>query len=240
MDNEGWKSALTKTEWIDLKLSVGTHKKNRRLSPLQVTSYLQKLRDAGATIDQISREIILGPSTIYKFLRLNYLPDEFRNKICWGYEKNRLSFMKAALVISYALNTKEQIILLNNILEYEIKRKEVQQIVELKSRSKIDINNAIEEVIHDRVKEIKRNMMIGYVNDDVKSLLYEDENINNEKFNDILKNSLPLVEIFSAKLDSDRFTILTDEFGQKQIEIKAIKEKTDFSNYIMNLIKINW
>ena len=236
-----WKRSLSHEEWVDLKLSVGTHKKNRRLSPVEVASLIKRVRDSGATLNEISKEILLGTSTISRFLRLNHVPVEFRDLIDWGYNKNKISFMKASLSISYSLNRAEQILLLDAILQNELKKNEIQKIIELKSRSKLDIKKVINEVLNDRTIEIKRNIMIGFIDDDVKPIINKlDVDKRDLEFIKLLKNIFPLVDIYAAKIDEERYSLTTDEFGQSQIELKSSKNKMNYNTLIMTNIKKTW
>ena len=236
-----WKKSLSHDEWVNLKLSVGTHKKIRRLSPVGVARLLQRLRDSGATFKEITKEILLGSSTISKFLRLIQVPVEFEDLIDWGYNKEKISFTQASLSMSKALIRTESIFLLKQILEEGLNKNEIQKIVELKSRSELTIEQVVNEILNDRVMEIRKNMMIGFIDDDVKPIINTmDAKTIDSEFKKLLKGVFPLVDIYSAKINTGRFTLTTDEFGQRQIELKARKENVDYNSLIMSNIRKMW
>ena len=54
----------------DLILSVGIHKTERPLSPIEVAELLEKLISSGTTKKEISKEILLDSTMISRFLRL--------------------------------------------------------------------------------------------------------------------------------------------------------------------------
>ena len=79
----------------DLILSVGIHKKERPLSPVEVAELLQKLINSGTTKKEISQEIVLDLTMISRFLRLLNLAPEIQHLIGWG-GQSRISFSTAS------------------------------------------------------------------------------------------------------------------------------------------------
>lgn len=236
-----WKKSLSHEEWVNLKLSVGTHLRNRRNSPVEVARLLKRLQDAGATLNEIAKEIQLDSSIVSRFLRLTRLPPKFEDLVAWGHNKEKISFTQASFSMMVDASETERIFLLEKVLEEGLNKNEIQNIVELKSRTELTIEQVINETLNDRIIEIKRNMMIGFIEGDVKPIL---NTINAEtrdlEFKKLLKGVFPLVEIYSAKINTKRFTLTTDEIGQRQIELKARKENVDYNSLIMINIRKIW
>ena len=90
-----YRSHISPEEWQNLVLSIATHKKKRRLSPIQVAKILEKIYKQ-ADINQLSRDLqIQGPTLIYKFLSLLKLPEELQNFVDFGNRVNHISFSSA-------------------------------------------------------------------------------------------------------------------------------------------------
>jgi len=236
-----WRKSLSHEEWVNLKLSVGTHLRNRRLSPVEVARLLKRLRDARATLNEISKEIELGSSIVSRFLLLNRLPPKFKDLVAWGHNKEKISFTQASFSMMVDASETERIFLLEKVLEEGLNRHELEKIKDLKSRTELTIEQVINEILNDRVIEIKRNMMIGFIDIDVKPIINKmDAETIDFEFKKLLKIIFPLVDIYSAKINTKRFSLTTDEFGQIQIELKAIKEKMDYNSLIMSNIRKIW
>lgn len=236
-----WKESLSHEEWVDLKLSVGTHSRIRRRSPVGVAKLLKRLRDAGAPIKWIAKEIQIDLSIVSRFLLLNLIPPKFVDLVAWGQNKEKISFTQASFAMNVDASETERLFLLEKVLEEGLNRKELEKIRELKSRTELTIEQLVNETLNDRTIVIKRNMMIGFIDGDVKPILNTMDPDNRDlEFIKLLKEEFPLVEIYSAKIDTKRFTLTTDEFGQSQIEIKARKENMDYNTLIMSNIRKKW
>ena len=59
---------LEPEEVKSLLLSVGSHRKERRLSPLEVGVLLKRAVDAGASRQQLAAELQIGPTQVTEFL----------------------------------------------------------------------------------------------------------------------------------------------------------------------------
>lgn len=236
-----WKESLSHKEWVDLKLSVGTHLRIRRRSPVGVAKLLKRLKDAGAPIKWITKEIQIDSSIVSRFLLLNRLPPKFVDLVAWGQNKEKISFTQASFAMKVDASETEQLFLLEKVLEEGLNRKELENIRELKSRTELTIEQLINETLNDRTIVIKRNMMIGFIEGDIKPILKTmDPDTRDLEFKKLLKGVFPLVEIYSAKINTKRFTLTTDEFGQSQIELKARKENVDYNTLIMGNIRKMW
>jgi len=237
-----WKSILSREEWVDLKLSVGTHSRIRRLSPVGVAKLLIRLRDAGVSTKWITKEIQIDSSIVSRFLLLDGLPSKFVDLVAWGQHKEKISFTQAAFAMKVeTVSDTDRLFLLKKVLEEGLNKQELQNIRELQSRTELNIEQLINETLNDRPIVLKRNLMIGFIEGDVKPILntMEPDTIDLE-FIKLLKDVFPLVEFYSAKITINRFTLTTDEFGQRQIELKARKENVNYNTLIMANIRKMW
>jgi len=242
MENSNWKNILSNDEWRDLKLSVGTHKSSRRLNPIEVAKLIKKLRDKNVPYEFIKDELILRDVTVIKRFEilLESLPEKYHNKISFGRKNGYIPFTTAAFLTR--LESRSEIDLLyNEISTKNLTKNEIQQIIELKKRSDMNISECIEEILKSRLIVEKRNMLIGKIYEDKITSVISDANwdLLNNLFLKFLKESFPNTIFYSTRISKERFIIVTDIFGQSQIELKANKENLTFEKYIRNNF-INW
>src|ERR1043166_6570687 len=80
-----------------LLISVGTHRRDRALSPLEVAELLEKALGAGATRRQIRSVLQLGSTEVSTFLRLLELDPGIRHLAGWsGKAKSTIPFSSLA------------------------------------------------------------------------------------------------------------------------------------------------
>ena len=235
MINCDWKNILTPDEWRDLKLSVGTHRSKRRLNPIEVAKLIERLLNKDILYEKISEEILLSVDMIKRFENLLELPEKYHSYISFGRKNNCIPFSTAAYIADLESET-ERNQLFNEIFSRKLTKNEVQQIIELKNRSNMNILNCVKEIIKDRPIIEERNMFIGRIyEEDIKSFI-KDPNWNkiNKIFLPFLKNLFPNVLFYSGNVSKDRFIIVTDVFGQKQIQLKSDKKGESFEEFIRN------
>ena len=75
---------ITAEEQRDLILSVGIHKQERTLSPIEVAQLLDKAIKAGTNIKELSGEILLDTTMITRFLRLLDISPNLQHLVGWG------------------------------------------------------------------------------------------------------------------------------------------------------------
>jgi hypothetical protein len=88
--------AISPDEHEKLKESIGTHARERPLSPIQAADVISRISEA-SSIRQIAQEIGLSDTTILKQLvSLRSLPQEVQDLIVWGSKPGCVSFSVAA------------------------------------------------------------------------------------------------------------------------------------------------
>jgi len=145
----------------DLILSVGIHKSDRPLSPVEVAELLYKLINSGETIQDVSKEILLNPTMITRFLRLTNVAPEIQHLIGWGGE-SKISFSTAS-EIARLKTVEEHKILAQATLEHKLSKNETIQVVEVRNKFGKPINQCIEDILRMRPRIIRRYLFIGAV-----------------------------------------------------------------------------
>lgn len=221
--------SLSISEEAKLLLSLGTHKKNRPLSPLEASDFIKRLLDdGGATIpkgtkSQIAQKLgFSGEKMIDEFLSLQELPATIREAIGWGgMEDGRLPFSTGAQLAK--LRGREQDVLAKVALEHNFTKTEIIRIVQLRLRNP---SKTINECIED-IKRIRPVVHTGYVvvthlSEDAVARLHANALASKLAPEDVLKLILSRTlqpESIKSIVIRKRFLILTlDEDGYRRFK----------------------
>ncbi len=215
-------------ELRDLILSVGTHKQERILSPIEVAELLEKATNAGTAIQEISKEILLSPTMIIRLRRLLKLAPEIRHIVDWK-GKPKIS-PSTASEIACLKTLKEQDFLANATLEHGLSKSEVIQIVEVRRKSSKSVNECVEEIFKMRPRMIRRYLFIGAVkSSEVQDRLSKmPQKERNVLFNNVVTLNLPNLASWDGSLGVNRFTLI----GNEDLNETISKLPTDFASSI--------
>lgn len=211
--------SLTANELRDLILSVGTHHRKRKLSPVEVASLFLLAIQNGATLEDCADTVHLnGTSMISRFLRLQQLSPAIQHLIDWGQSGATIGFSSAVELVK--LNEDEQEILASKVLEKQLTKTEVQQIVQLRMRSKRGINNCVDEVMGMRPTTEIRHVFIGSILDSelIAYLKKCSQRQRDELLEESLKESCPELNLKSGRLGTTSFTLVTDDVSAKHFK----------------------
>jgi len=142
---------LTPEERRDLILSVGTHRGQRRLSPLEVARLLQKARASGATNKDCSDALQIGVTQISTFLRLLQLTPEVQHLAGWG-SARQASIPFSSLAELNRFPAVDQLRVAEVILREGLSWKEVIELVQIAKRSGDPVDECIALVLDRRPK----------------------------------------------------------------------------------------
>lgn len=196
----------------DLILTVGIHKKERPLSPMEVSVLINAALKAGITKNEISQELLLSEDMVIRFSQLTKLPIEIQHLVDWGNKISKISFSTAVKIASLKLEA-EQVILVEATLEHGFSKNEVIEIVDNRNRIGKPIDVCIGETLKMRPQIIKRYLFIG----SVKSQVVRDRIANlSQKERDLLlktaiNSNLPGLPSWDGTLGENRFSIVGDE-----------------------------
>ncbi len=196
----------------DLILTVGIHKKERQLSPIEGAVLINTALKAGTTIKEVSQELMISESMVERFNQLTKLPIEIQHLVDWGKRLSKISFSTAVKIASLKLET-EQAILGEATLEHGFSKNEVIEIVDNRNRIGKPIDVCIGETLKMRPQIIKRYLFIG----SVKSQVVRDRIANlSQKERDLLlriaiNSNLQGLPSWDGTLGESRFSIVGDE-----------------------------
>ncbi len=196
----------------DLILTVGIHKKERLLSPIEAAVLINTALKAGTTTKEVSQIVLLSEDMVKRFNQLTKFPVEIQHLVDWGRKSSKISFSAAVKITSLKLET-ERLILGEATLEYGFSKNEVIEIVDNRNRIGKPIDICIEETLKMRPQIIKRYLFIG----SVKSQVVRERITNlSQKERDLLlktviNSNLPGLPSWEGALGENRFSIIGNE-----------------------------
>ena len=152
---------LSSYEIRQLILSVGTHKSERPLSPVEVAKFMRRTLDMGEKRAAIADRLHLDDSSIIgRFVRLLSLPIQVQHLIGWGSDPATVSFT-AASDIARLDSPQEQSALAKVALESQLNKSEIVQVVQIRLRSGKSIESCVKAVLNQRPVIERRHVIIG-------------------------------------------------------------------------------
>jgi hypothetical protein len=151
---------LTAEERRDLLVSVGTHRGQRRLSPVEVAGLFQKAIAAGASPAQCASAAgLAGTEMVKRFLRLLDLPPSVQAAVSWGGSDTTLAFSAASEIAR--LDPSLQELTAREALARGLSSSEIKQVVQRIARSGLGSQEAIAEIVALRPVVERRHVIIG-------------------------------------------------------------------------------
>lgn len=212
---------LTPEEHKALLRSVGTHRGDRLLSPLEVAQLLAKSVEAGATRKEAVEDLGIGQTQVATFLKLPDLAPEIRHLADWGGSTNgSISFSSLAKLSR--LPGAAQIEAANAILRYGLTWKEVVQLVQIADRSAKPMAQCIDEVLKLRPQVETRHLFVGAIISE--SVRQHIEGCTQRERDKLFENALGLLlgrkGLVSGRLGAANFTILSSQNLPKLIGLE--------------------
>lgn len=208
--------ALSPDERRQLVLSVGTHRRQRRLSPTEVAALFAKVINSGGTLSDCARATNLTTTWVGRFMRLLNLPATVLHLVDWGTGAGILGFTGAAeLARLNEQSDKEEVV--QAVLTNRLSGSEVRQIVQLRQRSQRPIGDCITEVVGMRPRVEKRFVYVGAVT--LPELKEKLAKMNQQERDQLFPRALGEVlcgaTVAVARLGYDRFTLVGgDDLGR--------------------------
>lgn len=153
---------LERAELRDLILSVGTHRRERRLTPAEVGARIAASLNAGTSADDLAEALTLDKTMLKRFTRLLTLPPEIQEAVDWGTARSGVS-MTAAWNMARLDGSDDQREVARAVVEAGLSAQEVRQVVETRERSKQPIEKCIEAALKLRPVVTRRFLFVGAV-----------------------------------------------------------------------------
>ena len=229
-------NSLSPDERRDLILSIGTHKKNRRLSPIQVAQLLEPLHQTqGISLKQIAQELELkDPSILRRFLALLSLPPEIQPLVNWGTSPGYLSFSVAS-EISRAKDLDKIKFLAKDALENQRNKEEVRAILQCHLRGGGSLTNCIEKIEATRPQVIHHYVFLGQL-----SPRSDGSEWNEQDSSELRAGLSGLVQqenVLSASVKNGRFSFTLTESAVKNPEVAPHISSENIEAFVAKLLK---
>jgi hypothetical protein len=200
---------LSDEEWQDLVLSVNTHRKQRRLTPVEVAKLVVKAEGA-APLDKIAKALNFGDTTTLSRIRLLAdLNPSLAALVDWGGRRGWLSMSTAANLIR--IREPELIEKAFTLaIENEITKDEAKQLIQIYNRSDISVENCFDKILSSRTKIEKSELILGSILSDQakEKLILIPKDVLLKKMKMELARKYPNVVILGLKLGPEnRFSL---------------------------------
>lgn len=156
---------LKPQELKQLILSVGTHRSDRQLSPMEVSDLIARAIEAGVSRSECASELRIGSTQLSAFLRLQNLTPAVRHLAAWGAQPGGIPFSSLALVAQLEGERNQQLAA-DAILEHDLTWSETVQLVQIARRSDSGVREALRRVLALRPEIETRHVIIGSVQSD--------------------------------------------------------------------------
>ena len=205
-----------------LLASLGTHRRHRPLSPVEVAKELENFFEKGGRPEQLP----VGTEVIRAFLSLLTLPNSVQRMLGWaGVDKGEIG-MDSGYRISMLKMVNDQEILAKTILERGLTSKEVRRIVRHRNRHREkSIEDCIETVV--AMRPVKRHLFITQLSGEALKRLEREAEMQKissaNLLQEILSKELPSGSLISLTLRENFVTLLLEKEGNEAL-LKRVKE----------------
>ena len=219
---------LSPQERQGLLLSVGTHRGQRSLSPVEVANLFAKVIAGGGSLSDCARAARLeGTTIVARFLRLLKLPESVSHLVDWGSESDTIGFTVGAELARLDDDVEEETVV-RGALAYHLSGSEIRQVVQLRKRSKRSVEECLTEVVGMRPRIEKRYVYVGAVTNAAlkASLECMSQEQRDALFASAIKSVLAVKDLSVTRLGPGRFTLVGGEdFGKAMSLVKDSLEQ---------------
>jgi len=205
-----------------LLATLGTHKRNRPLTPLEAAKEIRSFLEKGGRPEQLP----VSGDTIKEFLSLLKLSSSVQKMLGWGgVEKGEIG-MYSGSWISRLKRAEDQEVLAKAVLERKLTSTEVRRIVRYKNRLREKpIEECIEAVVATR--PIERHLFITQLNGESLRKLEREADARGVSaaslLREILSKELPSNSLISLALKGDFVMLFLEEEGNEAL-LRRVKE----------------
>ena len=120
---------------------------NRPLTPFEVSKLMVRMIDECGSKTEVLERLPLKLEMFEEFLKLQKIPKGYQNVIVWGTSTNEGISLTSAIRIARLKDSHDMEILLDASMTHKFKKLEIENIVSLKNKTEISIEECIEKVV---------------------------------------------------------------------------------------------
>lgn len=203
--------ALSPQSRQDLILSLGTHRTERRLSPIEVARLIDTVMKSGGSFADVASLVMFdSTSTLREIHRLLAITEEIQHLIGWGRPTPSTLPMKSASQIARLRINQDQIAAAEATLLHRFTSEEVRQLVERRLHSNDPVDECVQGVLRLRPTIERRYLFVGAITSDriCKHLEYITQSERNELFRGSLNVCFSTWPDWSGNLGASRFIVV--------------------------------
>ena len=153
---------LSPEESRDLILSVGTHRGDRRLAPMEVAALVARAIAAGTDRRELARALGLrDTSMVDRFYRVHSLPLGVQDLVGWGRSRSDLSLSVAAEIASAPSEMREGLAAAAHA--HRMSKEDVRGVVQRIRRGNETLKDAVESIVGMRPTTVRRYVLLGAI-----------------------------------------------------------------------------
>lgn len=228
---------LSADDWCDLVLSVNVHRKNRRLSPVDVARLIKK---ANVKSDESTVAEALGfqdLTTFRRIKRLNLVPEDLAELVVWGRGEERGSLSMSAASELLRLPQDQYKPAFKAAVEYRLSKEEARQVIQIGKRTGKPINECVEQALSTRVRIERSELIIGsLLTESARSVLEQlGPKVLARKVKRKLAAKFPTVICQSLRFKGCKMSILFKE--EDAVEFRKYLERKSVEQCITEIVE---
>jgi len=192
----------------------------------------------GHSLKQCASSVgISDTSTISNFVRLMDIVPGYSYLVDWGSTGSSVAFKTAATIAK--LNSTDQKVTFDAALKLQLKKTEVEQIVQIRKRSGRQISDCIDEVVGMRPRTTVVNVVVGAIESSPlnKQLASMHQVERDALLRKVIETHFPTLRNYSVRQGGSKFTISVDGEDWNLLRAKADKLEDMVTDGLSSLIQ---
>lgn len=180
---------------------------------------------------------ISDTSTIANFVRLMDIVPGYSYLVDWGSTGSSVAFKTAATIAK--LNSIDQKVVFDAALKYQLKKTEVEQIVQIRKRSGRQISECIDEIVGMRPRTTVVNIIVGAIESEPlnKRLAAMHQVERDALLRKVIEANFPTLKNISVRQGGTKFTISVDGEDWNLLRSKSDKLEDMVTDGLISLLQ---
>ena len=202
---------ISPDERKNLILTLGTHRKTRRLSPVEAAQIIDKAISGGMSREDVASLCLVSVDMVMKIRKLVTLTPGVRHMIEWGGGPSTVS-PSVGTEIARLVDSSHQEQLCALSLQWKLIKREVLAIIDFVNRLGLSVDNAVERVVSQRTVKKQLYVVVGALLDLelTRALDNLPQNQRNDLLNRAVKRLYAGTREWGSSLGASRFTLTGD------------------------------
>jgi len=214
---------------------------NRPLTPFEVSTLIGRMIDECGSKTQVLERLPIKSDMLEQFLKLQEIPKGYQNVIVWGTSTTEGISFTSAVRIARLKDSRDKEILSDASMMNKFSRKEIENIVALKNKTEISIEDCIEKVVKFRPVVEHRYMFIFDIDAEFVKRLSDTITPKEESPEIILKGLISrfisLEDILAIVIRDNKLVFTFNQKGYDKIQEILMGKKFVLNQLLVYLLK---